>query len=281
MANEAQREYWNSAPGQRWVTLQESFDRGFQDLTKLLFERCDIGASEWVLDVGCGSGTSTMEAARRAGAAGHALGVDVSEPLLALARERTKRSGLGNVDFLLADAQTHGFAPGRFDLILSRFGVMFFDAPVAAFRNLRAALRPGGRLCFVCWAPLKANPWFELPLAEGVKVLGPPAPQPPRAPGPLAFSDPQYVREMLEGAGYVRIRVNEARPWLIGHPTAEDEAEFAVAAGPLARLLAEKKPGAEVRGDIIRRVTEAFRPFVTEQGVRAPSTVYYVTASTD
>jgi SAM-dependent methyltransferase len=279
MANEAQREYWNTGPGQRWVTLQAAFDRSFQNMTALLLGRSGIRAGEGVLDVGCGSGASTLEAGRRVGAQGRVLGVDVSEPLLDLARERTARSGLNNVDFVLADAQTHGFAPGRFDLILSRFGVMFFDAPETAFRNLRAALRPDGRICFVCWAGLEANPWFKMPLAAGVGRLGPPKAQPARAPGPLAFSDPQYLRDVLEGAGWSRIDVDEQRPWLVGHPTVEEEAAFAAAAGPLARLIAEKKPEAGVREEIVHGIAEAFRPFATEQGGRIPSTVYCLTAT--
>jgi SAM-dependent methyltransferase len=279
MANEAQREYWNTAPGQRWVTLQAAFDRSFQDVTALLLARSEIRANESVLDVGCGSAATTLEAARRAGAEGRVLGVDVSAPLLELARERTAKSGLRNVDFLLADAQTHGFAPGQFDLAVSRFGVMFFDAPVDAFHNLRAALRPGGRICFVCWAALDANPWFQLPLAAGVSRLGPPIAKPAHAPGPLAFGDPRYLEDVLAGAGYSRIDVDEQRPTLAGHATPEEEAAFAVAAGPLARLFAEKKPEAGIRDEIARDIAEAFRPFATDQGLRIPSTVYFVTAS--
>ena len=280
MANEAQREYWNTAPGRRWVTLQESFDRSFQEMTALLTAAAGIQPGEAVLDVGCGSGATTLEAARRTGPGGRATGVDVSEPLLNLARERTAAAGLANVELLLADAQTHAFGPEEFDILVSRLGLMFFDAPVAAFRNLRAALRPGGRLCFVAWAGLEANPWFALPLAAGRRRIGPAKPQPPGAPGPLAFSDAGYVRGLLEDAGFTNVSVAEELTWIAGHGTPEEEAEFAFAAGPLARLVNETKPGAEVRAEIAREIAEAFRPYAGENGLRVPTSIYCVTAVT-
>lgn len=278
MANETQREYWNSAPGQRWVTLQRAFDRSFEELSEALFGAAGLRGGERVLDVGCGSGATTLEAARRAGPSGSALGVDVSEPLLALARERAAGAGLRNVAFVLADAQTEPFSRRAYDLLVSRLGVMFFDDPVAAFCNLRQALRPGGRLCFVCWAPLSLNPWFELPLAAGVRLLGEPDPQPPRAPGPMAFSDQRYVRDILVRAGFGRVEVAEARLILHGHATVEEEAAFALAAGPLARLLTAKNAGPQARESIARDVAAALAPFLTEDGVRTPGAFHLVAA---
>jgi ubiquinone/menaquinone biosynthesis C-methylase UbiE len=124
-------------------------DRSLHEIGRLLLERAAIRPGERVIDVGCGSGATTLAAAPLVGAQGSVLGVDVSEPMLAVARRRA--AGLGNVRFVAADAQTHAFEPGAQDLVLSRFGVMFFDDPPRAFASLRRALRPGGRLCFVCW----------------------------------------------------------------------------------------------------------------------------------
>ena len=281
MANEAEREVWNSANGQRWVAFQHAFDRAFGELTSMLFERSGLHTGERVLDVGCGSGTTTLEASKRAGPSGSALGVDISEPLLALAQERARAADARTVQFLLADAQTHVLPANSFDLVCSRLGVMFFDAPVTAFRNLRSALKPGGRLCFVCWASLNANPWLALPLSAGVRRLGPPEAKPPRSPGPMAFSDPDYVREVLTGAGFSGIVVEEVRPFIRGHRTAEEEAAFARAAGPVNRLLIEKNAEPAVRDEIAREIAEGFRPFVTEEGFRAPSTFWRVSASKD
>jgi len=278
MANQAQRDYWNAAAGRNWVALQSAFDRTFEGLNALLLDRSAVRAGESVLDVGCGSGATVLAAARCAGAGGRVLAVDISEPLLALARERVRLAGLANVEFLLADAQSEALPARSFDLICSRLGVMFFEDPVEAFRNLRAALRPGGRLCFACWAPLDDNPWLKLPLAVGVQRLGPPKQQPRRAPGPMAFSDAEYVRDILADAGFSAIGIEELRPEVGAHATAEEEAPFALAAGPLARLVNEKKPDPAARADLVREVAEALRPYVTEAGVRAPAAFYCVTA---
>jgi len=278
MANQAQRDYWNAAAGRNWVALQSAFDRTFEGLNALLLDRSAVRAGESVLDVGCGSGATVLAAARCAGAGGRVLAVDISEPLLALARERVRLAGLANVEFLLADAQSEALPASSFDLICSRLGVMFFEDPVEAFRNLRAALRPGGRLCFACWAPLDDNPWLKLPLAVGVQRLGPPKQQPRRAPGPMAFSDAEYVRDILADAGFSAIGIEELRPEVGAHATAEEEAPFALAAGPLARLVNEKNPDPAVRADLVREVAEALRPYVTEAGVRAPAAFYCVTA---
>lgn len=278
MTNETQREYWNAGPGQRWASLQQAFDRSFEELSEALFAAAALRAGERILDVGCGSGATTLEAARRTGSSGSVLGVDVSEPLLALARERAAGEGLRNVAFVLADAQTEPFSRGAYDLLVSRLGVMFFDDPVAAFCNLRQALRPAGRLCFVCWAPLSLNPWFALPLAAGVRLLGEPDPQPPRAPGPMAFSDKDYVRHILVRAGFGRIEVAEARLTLRGHATVEEEATFALAAGPLVRLLTAKNAGRQARERIAGDVAAAFAPFLTDHGVRTPGAFHLVTA---
>jgi SAM-dependent methyltransferase len=189
-ANADQAEYWNSPSGQRWITYQEALDRRLAPVTELLLERADVRGGECVIDVGCGTGATTLRLAAAVGAHDSVLAVDISESLLAAARRRCLEGGHANVRLIRADAQTHRFERACHDLVTSRFGVMFFDDPIGAFRNLARALRPGGRLAFAAWGPLEANPWFALPLQVGVERLGPPQPQPPRAPGPLALSEP-------------------------------------------------------------------------------------------
>ena len=183
-ANAAQAEYWNSAPAQTWIDCQAALDQRFAPLTELLIGRAGVRPGECVIDVGCGTGTTTLQLAAGVGAHGSVLAIDISEPLLALARRRCLEAGHANVRLIRGDAQTHRFERGCHDLVVSRFGVMFFDDPIGAFRNLAGALRPRGRLAFACWGPLEANPWFALPLQVGIERLGPPEPQPPRAPGP-------------------------------------------------------------------------------------------------
>ncbi len=278
-ANPDQAEYWNSGGGQQWVTHQAALDARLKQISDLLFVRCAARAGERVVDVGCGTGATTLELAARVGTAGAVLGNDISEPMLALARRRSAARGYDHVRFLCADAQIHRFEPATRDLLFSRFGVMFFSDPAAAFANLMSALRPGGRLAFVCWAPLDANPWFREPLAVGARRLGPPEPQPPRAPGPLALAETDYVEEILTAAGFGGIGIETLTTHLTGAATAEEEAQFACLVGPLTRMIRAREPDPATIQAIVLEVTERFRPYQSEDGVRIPATLHYVTAS--
>jgi SAM-dependent methyltransferase len=154
---------------------------------------------------------------------------------------------------------------------------MFFADPVAAFSNLFSAARPGGRLCFVCWGPLKENRHWLIPYEVALRHLGPPAPTPPHAPGPLAFSDRDYVRNILDSAGFADIVIDRETPDIIGS-SPEEETEYACTMGPPARLIDEKKPGAALRATIRREMSEAFAAYAPANGTLLPSTVYLVAA---
>jgi SAM-dependent methyltransferase len=156
---------------------------------------------------------------------------------------------------------------------------MFFDNPVGAFRNLAGALRPRGRLAFACWGPLESNPWFALPLQVGIERLGPAEPQPPRAPGPLALSEPDYIDEILSAAGFADIRIERTETWLPGAPSAREEAELAGQVGLLARLLRERAADESTRADLIAELTGRLAPYLSADGVRLPAVVQFVTAA--
>src|SRR5882672_4013246 len=197
--NRAQIDYWNHAGASRWVAHQERLDRSFQPIDVAVQARAAAAPDEHVVDVGCGCGGSTLALAERVGPRGSVLGVDVSAPMLARARERA--ASLPWVGFTEADATTHRFEPDA-DLLYSRFGVMFFDDPARAFANLRAALRNSGRMCFVCWRSPAENPWFTVPVAAAERVLGPLPPLPPNAPSPFALADQERVHALLTSAGF-------------------------------------------------------------------------------
>jgi len=277
-ANPEQAAYWNTSRGEQWVTHQAALDARFAGVCDALLARAAIGRGERALDVGCGTGATTLSLAARVGAGGAVLAVDISAPMLALARRRCAARGLEQVRFLAADAQSHRFERAACDLLVSRFGVMFFSDPVAAFGNLGQALRPGGRLAFACWGPLEDNPWFALPLAVGVRRLGPPDPAPPRAPGPLAFAEAGYVEEILVKAGFAGIRIATATDPLPCAATAGEEAAFARLVGPLARLIQSRAPDPATIDALIEDVTREFRPYQGTAGVRIPATLHYVTA---
>jgi SAM-dependent methyltransferase len=205
------------------------------------------------------------------------LGADISTAMLGGARKRLAEAARRNVSLVEADAQTYKFDPGRFDLIASRFGVMFFADPAAAFANLFAAARPGGRLCFACWGPLEENEHWLVPYRVALRHLGPPEPKPARAPGPMAFADPDYVHEFLGQAGFVDIAVRREHPD-ITVSTPREEAEHACIMGPSGRLIDEKKPGEATRQMIQREIEEAFAARIRGGAMALPSTVLLVTA---
>jgi SAM-dependent methyltransferase len=247
-------------------------------LLDLMLGSAMIRPDQTVLDVGCGSGASLLSISPLVGPGGRVTGIDVAAPLLARARERLSQHAVRNVELIEADAQIHPFAPARYNAVVSRFGVMFFSDPVAAFANMRRALAPDGRLVFVCWAPLEDNPWFRLPLAAGIARLGPPEPTPPRAPGPLAFSEPDYVREILEAAGFTAVTIERHTVALTGAPTAEDEAGLACEVGPVARLIREREPAPATIGALRVEIAASLQPYVTAEGVRIPAGVFVVAA---
>jgi SAM-dependent methyltransferase len=276
-ANPDQAAFWN-ARGEQWVAHQAALDARLAPVSEQLLALAAARPGERIVDVGCGTGATTLALAELVGATGSVLAVDISAPMLAFARRTSAKRGHKQVHFLHADAQSHRFEPEAHDLLLSRLGVMFFRDPVAAFANLLATLRPGGRLIFVCWAPLEDNPWFREPLAVGVSRLGPPEPQPPRAPGPLALAETGYIEAILSAAGFVERRTETLTIELTGAATAEEEAIFACQVGPLTRLIEARNPDPATRQAIVADVTERFRVFQGATGIRIPASLHYVSA---
>lgn len=277
IANTAQQEHWNTVAGPKWIGRGDAMEARLREVNELLLAQAAPSPGEVVLDVGCGMGTTALPLAAAVGPQGRVLGIDLSEPMLTAARQRIAESKIRNLDLLLADAQVHRFEAGRFDLVASRFGVMFFADPVAAFRNLADAMRRGGRLCFVCWAPLTDNPHWRLPLEIVVRHLGAGSPMPPHAPGPMALSDAGYAREILEAAGFAGITI-AATPCAMLGSTPEAEAEFASTMGPPAARIAECRPDEAGLTAIRQEMVDAFRPFMSPSGLRLPAMVFVVKA---
>lgn len=276
IANTAQREYWNTVAGPRWVGLEGFVERRVRAVNDLLLARSGAKAGERVLEIGCGTGAFTVPLAERVGDSGEVVGADISAAMLAGAKKRLAEAGLRRVSLIEADAQTHKFGAGSFDLVASRFGVMFFADPAAAFTNLFAATRPGGRLCFACWGPLDENEHWLIPYRVALRHLGPPEPKPPRAPGPMAYADPEYVRGFLTKAGFTEIAADREHPG-ISASAPREEAEHACIMGPSGRLIDEKKPDEATRQTIRREIEEAFAA-QARGGATLPSTVFVVTA---
>ena len=277
-ANAEMRRYWNEVAGPRWVGRAEIQEARNIEVARLLLAEARAAPGERVLDVGCGPGATALPLAAAVGPGGHVTGIDISEPMLGLLRRRIAERGVANLTALLADAQTYALPPASFDLLTSRFGVMFFADPTAAFRNLCGALRPGGRLAMAVWSGITDNVHWKIPYDIAVKHVGPPAPTPPQAPGPMAFRDPDYLRGILTEAGFAGIRVAKRAFHVVGRSAAA-EAEAAAVLGPPGRLLDEKGSDAATRQAVVNETAAAFAAYAAPNGeVRLPGTFLLATA---
>jgi SAM-dependent methyltransferase len=254
---------WNGAAGCAWVEAQATLDQVMEPIEQLLTDAVAAASPRRVLDVGCGTGATTLAVARRLGAHGEYLGVDISEPMIAAARARAERDG-SPATFIRADAQTHPFEPSSYDAIMSRFGVMFFDDPVRAFANLRRAARPGGELRFVAWRSPDENPFMTTAERAAAPLLPSVPPHVPDAPGRFAFAEGDRVRRILGESGWTAIAV---QPVDVACSMPERELEgYATRFGPLARVLDDVDTRTRTR--IADAVRTAFEPFVHGTEVR-------------
>jgi SAM-dependent methyltransferase len=275
-ANAGQRRYWNEIAGPRWVAAPGFRERRNQESLALLLARLGLVGGESVLEVGCGTGALTLPLAAAVGEHGSIVAIDISEPMLRVARQRVEERGLNTVALRLGDAQVFAFERAAFDLATSRMGVMFFADPTAAFRNIGSAVKPGGRLVFACWAPLAENRHWLISYDIAVRYLGPPAAPPAHEPGPLAFGDPDYIHRVLAAAGFVGVNVDRAHPTIVcGSP--EEEARQALLMGPTARLIEEKKPTEAIRRTIAQEIEAAFAA-AGSTPLRLPATIFIVAA---
>ncbi len=269
-SNDDMIEYWNGAVGERWVRLNAELDRALSKISGAALAFAAAKPGERVLDIGCGCGTATYELAKAVGGGGDVTGVDVSRPMLAYARSR----GPG-VNFIEADASVHRFHPTH-DLVFSRFGVMFFADPAAAFANIRHALAPHGRLAFVCWRDVKENLWASAPYDAALHLLPPQKPSDPLAPGPYAFADPRRVRDILSKAGYRDIRLEKLDSTLYMGADAEEAAAQALNVGPLA--YAARELDEALREKLRAAAKGALAKFKTAEGIAPPAACWLVGA---
>ena len=274
--NAAQFENWNGDNGIRWVASADERDRILAPVADALFAAAALTPGSRVLDVGCGCGVTSLRAAELVGADGSVTGIDISEPMLGVARARATAAGSSNVSFVKADAQTYAFAPDSSDVVISRFGTMFFADPVAAFTNIGGALAPGGQLAFATWQPLIANDWLMVPGAVLLNHTTMPE-QPANAPGMFAQSDPDLVQEVLDAAGYTDVTVTDARVTFTVGATVDDAVGYLGEAGP-GRLLLETIAEGPARDAAIADVRTELAHHLTPAGVQLDGGIWLITA---
>ena len=273
-ANAAQIEYWNATAGETWALFLEQLDRQIAPLGLEALRVLAPAPGEAILDIGCGCGQTSLDLARRVGSEGRVEGVDISVPMLEVARRRPLSKLTRPPEFREVDAQSGDLGHAMYDAAFSRFGLMFFSDPIVAFSNIRRALKPRGRLGFVCWRPLQENIWMLAPLNAALPLLPAPPPADPLAPGPFAFADADRVRSLLQNAGFGSVKI-EPFDAMIGSGDLEQTLALTFKVGPLGAALRENPDQKEKVADAVR---EALTHYATPAGVLMPAAVWIVLA---
>jgi SAM-dependent methyltransferase len=264
---------WNGPAGHAWVEAQGLLDHLFKPFEDLIIERISAAPTGEVLDVGCGTGSTTLAVARLLGANGRCTGIDVSDPMIVAARDRAQRERTP-ASFIRANAQIHRFEPGSFDVIISRFGVMFFDDPVKAFANLRSAAREDARLVIIAWRSAADNPFMTTAERAAAPLLPELPARQPDAPGQFAFGDARRVHSILKEGGWAEIDI---RPIDVACTLPEKQLiPYLTRVGPVGRTL--EHADEQTRAHVIETVRAAFDLYVHGSEVRFTSACWIVCA---
>lgn len=265
--------------GARMVGHEEAIESLFSRFSEFAMERVGVDPGAVALDIGCGSGQTSIELARRVGAGGAVVGVDISDIMLERARQRAAAARVGNLSFTRSNAERDPLPRDDFDLVFSRFGVMFFDDPVLAFARIREAMNPGGKLCFISWQGIRHNTWIDLHLATIAALVGVDIRPPLDAPtGPFAFGDPARPRQILGDAGFVDVEITPFTPAvpIFGIADLDDFVEFTFT--QLHAWIAMKERDAPITDEIRAALRRAYAPYHTDRGVVMQSATWVVTA---
>lgn len=269
-----QARLWNGTAGCAWVDMQQTLDRMFQPFADLLLEEVAAVGGTHVLDVGCGTGMTTLAIAQQLGAAGQCTGLDISEPMITLARTRAEQEGVP-ANFIVANAQAHVFEPAGFDMIVSRFGVMFFDDPRQAFSNLRHAARNDAELRCIAWRSAAENPFMTTAERAAAPLLPALPARRPGAPGQFAFADPQLVQDILTESGWTDIAIRPVDA--VCTLSEADLSLYLTRLGPVGLLL--QSADEQTRAQVIAAVRAAFEPYVHGDEVRFEAACWMISAS--
>ena len=276
--NAKQKDFWSGKGGDYWVEKQSEMDIMLNPLGEKALAKLDLQSNSKVLDIGCGCGATTLEIAKVV-SEGTVTGLDISVPMVEKAKSEAKIAGIANVDFKVVDVQVEQLAYEEYDSAYSRFGVMFFDDPFEAFKNIFSSLRTAGELSFVCWQDPSLNPWQSLSLQVIRGYLDMPSP-PPRSPGPFAFHEEDYVKEILEKSGFSHISFDDNKEdiTMFAGKSLEEASEDYLAINPVVTEMLKDSPD-DLKAKIVDSLKEAFSEFHKGDGLVFPSATWVVSAN--
>ena len=279
MANEQQTEFWSGSGGEYWVVNQQQMDTMLEPLGAQALARIDLSGVRHLLDIGCGTGSTTLDIAARLPDGARVTGADLSVPMTDYARSRLGPAGISNADFMTCDLQTDGLEADMFDAAFSRFGVMFFDRPVIGFGNIRAAMQSGAPLAFVCWQTPRENLWHSLAVATAKKFIEMPTAPDPRAPGPFAFAEADYVTSILADAGFddIVIEPHTQTVELFSGLDVRSAAENFARINPIISAFVAEA-GEDKAEPLIDGLAEALAPYHKNDALHFPSATWLVSA---
>ena len=276
--NKNQKDFWSGKGGDIWVERQNAMDTMLSPLGEAALNKLNFNEEENVLDIGCGCGHTTLNIAKRIGTSGNVTGLDISEPMLKRAKESAVEMSITNTSFKCVDVQTEDLGDQIYSAAFSRFGVMFFEDSVAAFKNINKSLISGGYLSFVCWQSPAVNPWQSLFIQEVKKFLDLPSP-PPRSPGPFAFMESEYVSSILEESKFqdITIEGHEAEVNMFSGRSLSDSVKDYISINPVVTQMLKESSENQI-AEIVNSGIEAFSPYYSEKGLIFPSATWLVTA---
>ncbi|MGC1497250.1 MAG: class I SAM-dependent methyltransferase [Sulfitobacter sp.] len=274
--NEDQKTFWSNAAGPKWLHFEAGLDHLMQPVLDGVFARADIQADDHVLDIGCGTGASAVQLGGLVKDRGRVLGADISGPMLA--RAATRAQDLDHVSFVEADAQEHRFEEATFDHLVSRFGVMFFGDPVAAFANMARALKSDGRVTFGSWGQIQSNPFFTFAAQAARTIIGAPPKVDPDLPGPFAFRDPARVLEILAQAGLHDAQCDTAEVMLTPRGNLADFADMVLSIGPSDAAITHFNADPDQVAALREMLQDIYAQFDGPEGLRIPAEINFFTA---
>tara|TARA_B100001179_G_scaffold18157_1_gene11449 strand:- start:459 stop:1307 length:849 start_codon:yes stop_codon:yes gene_type:complete len=276
--NKNQKDFWSGKGGDIWVERQNAMDTMLSPLGEAALNKLNFNEEENVLDIGCGCGHTTLNIAKRIGPSGNVTGLDISEPMLKRAKESAVEMSITNTSFKCVDVQTEDLGDQIYSAAFSRFGVMFFEDSIAAFKNINKSLISGGYLSFVCWQSPAVNPWQSLFIQEVKKFLDLPSP-PPRSPGPFAFMESEYVSSILEESKFqdITIEGHEAEVNMFSGRSLSDSVKDYISINPVVTQMLKESSENQI-AEIVNSGIETFSPYYSEKGLIFPSATWLVTA---